>query len=135
MGFLGIMLLVLFVAVCVLLIFFVIIQDQEGDSIGGIFGGAGNTAFGSRSTNIVVKITYVLGSLFMVLAFALALLNRTRIGDVEAAARKKGATTGSEWYNTESSSTQAAPALQGTEPAVTTPQDAPLPATDTTAKP
>ncbi|HPE35638.1 MAG TPA: preprotein translocase subunit SecG, partial [Spirochaetales bacterium] len=40
MGFFAIVLLVLFAIVCALLIFMVIIQDQEGEGLGGIFSGA-----------------------------------------------------------------------------------------------
>ncbi|HOX92918.1 MAG TPA: preprotein translocase subunit SecG, partial [Spirochaetales bacterium] len=80
MGLFGIVLLVLFAIVCALLVFLVIIQDQEGEGLGGIFAGAGNAAFGSRSANVVVKTTYVLGTLFFVLAFSLALINRSDSG-------------------------------------------------------
>ena len=76
MGFFGIVLLVLFAIVCALLIFLVIIQDQEGEGLGGIFSGAGSAAFGSRSSSVVVKFTYILGGLFFVIAFSLALMNR-----------------------------------------------------------
>jgi len=57
MGFFSILLLVIFVIVCLLLIFFVIIQDEESDSIGGIFASGAQSAFGSRTSNIVVRIT------------------------------------------------------------------------------
>ena len=124
MGLFGIILLVLFAIVCALLIFMVVIQDQESEGLGGIFGGAGNAAFGSRSTNVVVKFTYVLGGLFFVIAFSLAVLNRGTMGDVEAAARVPGEQA-TEWWSNDA---PPAEALPGAEPALTVPQDAPFPA-------
>jgi preprotein translocase subunit SecG len=123
MGLFGIILLVLFAIVCALLIFMVVIQDQDSEGLGGLFGGAGNAAFGSRSTNVVVKFTYVLGGLFFVIAFSLAVLNRGSMGDVEAAARISGEET-TEWW---SENAQPVEALPGTEPELTVPQDAPIP--------
>ena len=86
MGILGTILLVLFVIVCVLLIFIVVIQDEDSDSIGGLFAGGSGSAFGSRSSNVVIKITYVLGALFFILSFSLAIINKSSTGNVEAAA-------------------------------------------------
>lgn len=98
MGVFGIVLLVLFSIVCVLLIIMVVIQDQEGGGLGGLFSGAGNSAFGSRSSNVVVRFTYVLGGLFFVIAFSLALLSRSSVGDVEKAVRSQE-TQSSEWWS------------------------------------
>ncbi len=125
MGFFGIVLLVLFAIVCALLIFLVIIQDQEGEGLGGLFSGAGSAAFGSRSSNVIVKFTYVLGGLFFVIAFSLALINRgDSIGDVEAAARGQE-TQSTEWWNSEGQAPTEG--LEGTEPSLTVPQESPLP--------
>lgn len=101
MSVLGILLLVLFVIVCVLLIFFVIIQDEDAGSLGGVFAGGSNSAFGSRSSNVVVKITYVLGALFFVLAFAMALINKSPTGNIQQVVteqQKSEQTTNSEWW-------------------------------------
>jgi preprotein translocase subunit SecG len=51
----------------------VIIQNESGDSIGGLFAGTSESAFGSRSSSMLVKFTYGLGAAFMVLVFMLAL--------------------------------------------------------------
>jgi len=127
MGFFGIVLLVLFAIVCLLLIFLVIIQDQEGEGLGGLFSGAGSAAFGSRSSNVIVKFTYGLGIAFFVLAFSLALMNRTNLdSDVEAAAREEGQQA-VEWWDPAAQA--PAEALPGTEPTVELPQENPLPAT------
>lgn len=98
MSVLGIVLLVLFVVVSLLLVFMVIIQDSDSDSLGGIFAGGSGSAFGSRSSNVVVRFTYLLGALFFVTSFALAIVNKSSTGNVEAAAKKKGAEA-SEWWN------------------------------------
>lgn len=132
MGAFGIVLLVLFVIVCLLLVFMVVIQDQDSEGLGGIFSGAGNAAFGSRSSSVVVKFTYVLGGLFFVIALSLAILNRSTVGNVEKAVRSQGGTT-TEWWSPEATTgtqaPQAAPAPQGSS----APQSAPAaPATETT---
>ncbi len=99
MGILGIVLLVIFIIVCLLLIFMVVIQDEGNDSLGGIFAGGSQSAFGSRSSNVVQKFTYVLGGLFFACAFGLALVNKGSVGNVEAAAQQKSSAAPSEWWN------------------------------------
>jgi len=122
MGVFGIVLLVLFAIVCFLLIFMVVIQDQDSEGLGGLFSGAGNAAFGSRSSSVVVKFTYVLGGLFFVIALGLAILNRSTVGNVGKAVRSQGGTT-TEWWNPEAKTGTTTPA----------PQNAPAaPATETT---
>jgi preprotein translocase subunit SecG len=101
MGILGIVLLVVFVIVALLLVFMVIIQDSESDSLGGLFAGGSGSAFGSRSSSVVVKFTYILGALFFVTAFSLAIINKSSVGNVEAAAQKNSQTTSTEWWNTQ----------------------------------
>ena len=86
MTILGTVLLVFFVIVAVLLVLLVLIQTEEGDSLGGIFAGSSGSAFGSRSGNVLTRTTTVLGSLFLIISLGLALLNRTPGGTgVEAA--------------------------------------------------
>jgi preprotein translocase subunit SecG len=89
MSVLGIFLLVLFIIVAFLMILLVLIQNEEGDSLGGVFAGGSSSAFGSRSGNILTKTTTVLGVLFFVLSFSLAVVNRTPSEDrgVENAGR------------------------------------------------
>lgn len=118
MGFFAILLLVLFAIVSGLLIFLVIIQDEDSESLGGIFAGGSGSVFGSRSSNVVVKITYVLGGLFFVLAFAMALVNKSSTGNVEALATQttQSQTAGTEWWKGETGNQeQQAPAADGTE--------------------
>jgi preprotein translocase subunit SecG len=115
MGVLGIILLVIFVITCILLVAMVIIQDSDSDSLGGVFAGGSGSAFGSRSTNVVIRFTYVLGALFFVCAFSLALVNKSSIGNVEKAAQSGQATQSgsSEWWN--QTPAPAADTLQGTQ--------------------
>jgi preprotein translocase subunit SecG len=77
MGVLTVVLLVFFVINAILLVLLVLLQTEEGDSLGGIFAGGSNTAFGSRSGNFLTRATTVLGALFLVISLGLALLSRT----------------------------------------------------------
>jgi preprotein translocase subunit SecG len=93
----------------------VIIQDSDSDSLGGVFAGGSGSAFGSRSTNVVIKFTYVLGALFFVCAFSLALINKSSIGNVEKAAQSNAdKTSSSDWWNAKPQSS-APDSLKGAE--------------------
>lgn len=129
MGLLGIVLLVFFVIICVLLVFMVVIQDSDGDSLGGVFAGSGSSAFGSRASSVVVKVTYALGTLFFVIAFSLALVNRSQLGNVEEAARIKQGATQNNWFEAESNKEIPLP---GVEPGLTPPVESPLPSAPAT---
>ena len=113
MGVLSLLLTILFGIVSVLLILIVLIQDEDGTSLGGVFAGSSNTAFGARSANVIQKFTYTLGALFFVLAIGLAFVNRT----VDSAPSiKVEESTVNEWWNASvpaaSSDTGALPAEQ-----------------------
>lgn len=107
MGFLSILLLVIFAITAILLVTLVLLQDEGGEGLGGIFGGGGAAQqVGRRSGNILTKATSVLGAVFLVTAFALAWLNRTpETGDVERAARELEGESGVEWWQTEEEAT------------------------------
>ena len=99
MGIFGIILLVFFVIIAILLILLVLAQNEEGDSLGGIFAGGSSTAFGSRAGNVLTKATTILGALFLIISFGLALLNRSPSGSgVEAAGRTLSPETGRDWF-------------------------------------
>lgn len=120
MGVLGIILLVVFVIVSLLLIFLVVIQDEDSDSLGGIFAGGSQSAFGSRSSNVVIRITYVLGALFFVTAFGLALVNRSSIGNVEAKAATEESQVSGEWWKTQDANSTTTTILQSGDSGTTT---------------
>jgi len=80
MGILSVVLLVFFVIIAVLLVLLVLIQNDEGGGLGGIFAGGSDSAFGSRSGNVLTRATTVLGALFLIISLGLALLNRTAGG-------------------------------------------------------
>ena len=87
MGVVRTILLVAFVIVCVLLVLLVLIQNDDSNGMGSIFGGGNSAAFGSHSASVLTKTTGVLAALFFVLAFTLALLTKAPAqSDLSAAA-------------------------------------------------
>jgi preprotein translocase subunit SecG len=81
MGILSVILMVCFVVIVALLVLLVLIQNEEGDGLGGIFAGGSSTAFGSRSGNVLTRTTSILGTLFLIVSLGLALLSRTTSGE------------------------------------------------------
>jgi preprotein translocase subunit SecG len=77
MGLIGIIVLVILIIAAVLLVAVVLIQDEEGEGIGGIFSGGSSTPFGSRAGNVLTRFTAILATIFFVCAFFLAFINRT----------------------------------------------------------
>jgi len=100
MGVLGIIFFVLFILISLFLIFLVVIQNENAQGLGGIFGGTSDTTFGANSGNILTKITYIAGSAFLVLAFIFAFMNRTPedTGLLQEAQQQQG-TAAAEWWN------------------------------------
>ena len=111
MGLISIILLTILVISAVLLVLVVLVQDEQGEGIGGIFGGGSNTAFGSRSGNVLTRFTAVLAAIFLVCCFGVAWINRTPSpGNVVGRARQQalGTTEQQSWW------VQTAPAPGGT---------------------
>ena len=88
MGILSIVLLVFFIIIAILLVLLVLIQTEDGNHLGGLFAGGSDSAFGSRSGNVLTRATSVLGALFLIVSLGYALLVRTSGGsNVEQEAR------------------------------------------------
>jgi preprotein translocase subunit SecG len=69
------LLLVVFVAVCLLMALLVLMQRPKQEGLGAAFGGGvTDQVFGARTTNVLQKGTVVLGSLFFLLSLTLAVL-------------------------------------------------------------
>jgi preprotein translocase subunit SecG len=99
MGVLGAVLLVFFIIIAILLILLVLAQNEEGDSLGGIFAGGSASAFGSRSGNVLTRATTVLGALFLIISLGLALVNRSPGGSgVENIGRQLAPQTSTNWW-------------------------------------
>ncbi|MDR0408975.1 MAG: preprotein translocase subunit SecG [Spirochaetaceae bacterium] len=114
MAVLNVVLLVLFIIVAILLVLLVLVQNEEGDSLGGFFAGGSSSVFGSRSGNMLTRASSVLGVLFLVLSFGIALANRTHDDSgVEAAGRRASVEQGGvDWFEEESTlDTGDSPAL------------------------
>ncbi len=73
---------ILFIIVCVLLIIIVLLQKGRGGGLGAAFGGAGSSAFGTRTGDVFTWVTIVLTGLFLLLAIGATLLHRPDTGKV-----------------------------------------------------
>lgn len=76
--------LTLYVVVALLLLIVVLLQQGKGGDIAAAFGGASSqTAFGARSgATVLTRATAILGTLFLLGAFALTILGRNGGGSV-----------------------------------------------------
>ena len=69
--------LVLFLLCGVILVLLVLIQRGRGGGLAGAFGGpGGHSAFGTKTADVFIKVTAVMGAIFFVLAIVTALLVR-----------------------------------------------------------
>ena len=68
--------LVLFIIVCLFLILLILIQKGRGGGLASAFGGAGgNTAFGSKTGDVLTWATSIVFGVFIVLAVVLNLIS------------------------------------------------------------
>ena len=66
---------ILFIIVCLFLILLVLIQKGRGGGLASAFGGAGgNTAFGSKTGDVLTWATSIVFGIFLVLAIVLNLM-------------------------------------------------------------
>lgn len=103
MAVLSIILLVLFVLVSLFLIFLVSIQSEDDSGLGGIFGGNSESAFGGRSNRVMNKITGWTIAVFVLLAVAVAFVNKSSDSSVLSSLSDRAAATAA--AETESTST------------------------------
>lgn len=74
-GFLFYSLMVLFIVVCLFMILLILIQKGRGGGLASAFGGAGgNTAFGSKTGDVLTWATSVVFGIFLLLAITLNLM-------------------------------------------------------------
>ena len=107
MGVIGIILLVAFVIVCILLVAIVLLQNEEGNGLGGLLGGPSSTTFGSQSGNVLTKTTYVLVALFFLTSFGLAIINKApTVKSLDAAVEQTEEATENEFWKDNSDSVE-----------------------------
>ncbi|ETZ18096.1 Protein translocase subunit secG [Borrelia duttonii CR2A] len=58
---------IFFVITSFMIILLVLFQDEQGDGIGGVFGGGSSSIFGARSSSVAIKITAFFITLFLFL--------------------------------------------------------------------
>ncbi|MBR6154227.1 MAG: preprotein translocase subunit SecG [Treponema sp.] len=75
-------LLVVFVIIAILLVLLVLVQNDEGNGMGSAFGGQ-SAAFGAHSASVLSKTTAVFVTLFFVVVFTLAFLNKSPSDDTD----------------------------------------------------
>ena len=87
-GIVEIAFIVIFVICAFLLIALVLLQDEQGEGLGGIFGGGSSTPFGSRSGNVLTKLTSLLGAIFLLTSLGFSWIKSTsETGNVLGAAQ------------------------------------------------
>ena len=81
MGFLMYLTITLFIIVSVFLILLILIQKGRGGGLASAFGGAGgNTAFGSKTGDVLTWATSIVFGIFLVLSIGLNLLAKSDSG-------------------------------------------------------
>ena len=99
MGIIGTIFLVVFAITAVLIIALVMLQDEQGEGFGGLFGGGGSaTPFGAVGGSVLVKATSILGVLFMVSSLAVAMAYKSGEKDDVIGAARRAEETGPNWF-------------------------------------
>ena len=99
LGIIGTIFLVIFAITSVLIIALVMLQDEQGEGFGGLFGGGGSaTPFGAASGNVLTKATTILGVIFMVTSLAVSLFYKTNIEDNVIGESRRAAGGGQDWF-------------------------------------
>lgn len=83
MAILGIFFIVILVISALLLVLIVLVQDEQGEGLGGIFGGgSASQVFGVQSENVLTKTTRVLALVFFLSVVGIAWVYGSRDSDV-----------------------------------------------------
>jgi len=109
-GIIEIVFIVIFVICALLVIALVLMQDEQGEGLGGIFGGGSATPFGSRSGNVLTRFTAILGTVFLLTALGLSWMKSGgETGDVlgAAAAARQESAAGIDWWKTSEASSES----------------------------
>lgn len=69
---------IIFVIVSIFIILLILIQDEQGDGIGGVFGGGSSSIFGAKSSSVAVKITGFFIAFFFIFVVLLSFMNTKR---------------------------------------------------------
>ncbi|AHH08016.1 Protein translocase subunit secG [Borrelia anserina BA2] len=72
---------VFFIITSFIIILLVLFQDDQGDGIGGVFGGGSSSIFGAKSSSVAIKITSFFIILFFIFVIALSFINTKRVDD------------------------------------------------------
>ncbi len=99
MGIVGAIALVLFAITAVLIITIVLLQDEQGEGFGGLFGGGGSTTpFGAAGGNVLIRITSILGVFFMVSSLAVAMAYKSGEKDDVLGEARRVEESGPDWF-------------------------------------
>ena len=81
MGFMLYLFIGLFILVCLILILLILIQKGRGGGLASAFGGAGgNTAFGSKTGDVLTWATSIIFGIFLLLAIVLNFITNAQYG-------------------------------------------------------
>nr|WP_267509953.1 preprotein translocase subunit SecG [Borreliella garinii] len=69
---------IIFVIVSIFIILLILIQDEQGDGIGGVFGGGSSSIFGAKSSSVAVKVTGFFIAFFFIFVILLSFMNTKR---------------------------------------------------------
>jgi preprotein translocase subunit SecG len=86
------LLIIVFVIVCFLLTFVILIQSSKGHGLAGTFGGSAmmGSVFGGRgSAPFLTKITAVLAGLFLIIALVMGMVTKGSVGQSSLIERER----------------------------------------------
>lgn len=98
MGIIGTLFLVIFAITAALMITLILLQDEQGEGFGGLFGGGGATPFGAVGGSVLIKATSVLGVLFMLSSLGVAISYKSRDTDNVIGESRAASETEQNWF-------------------------------------